>query len=156
MQFGVSIRSIGIVQKFNATSEEILRSRKQLIDQERYQKEEKSATKENSVSKGSPTSSEELSSRRKAVKCYNCQEDGHLASACSHPKKVKGTCHRCGLTNHLKKDCPEKESKSESISVVNLIELISVSDPYCVLLKFSLLREGNGDREYAIEAIRDT
>lgn len=131
------------------------RESKKPTDQGKYQKEGKSTTKENSVSKGSPASSGKLSSRRKAVKCYNCQEVGHLASACSHPKKEKGTCHRCGSTSHLKKDCPEKESKSELTSAVNLIEPISVSDPYCVLLKFSVLSEENGNREYAIDAIVD-
>jgi len=46
------------------------------------------SAKENLTPKGNLTSSTgDPSSPRRIVKCYNCQEVGHLASACSHPKK---------------------------------------------------------------------
>lgn len=109
MQFGSQSDLLEAFKKLTLRPKKFLdRESKKPTDQGGYQKEGRSATKENSVSKGSPASSGELSSRRKAVKCYNCQEIGHLASACSHPKKVKGTCYRCGSTSHLKKIAPRK------------------------------------------------
>lgn len=71
------------------------------------------------------------------------------ASAYSHSKKVKEACHRCDSTSHLQKDCTEKRTKSDSTSAANLIEPISVTDPYCVSLKFLMF---NGNREYTIDA----
>ena len=53
-------------------------------------------------------------------KCYNCQEDGHLARDC--PKstkgkgqgKFKGTCNNCGKHGHKKTDCWQlEENKSK-------------------------------------------
>lgn len=104
---------------------------KKTTDQGKYQKEGKLSTKGNSTSRGSSASSSgDPSLRQKVVKCYNCQEVGHLASACPHPKK--STCYRCDSISHLIKDCSEEESKPEPKSSVNLIEPISISDPYCV------------------------
>ncbi|XP_062019385.1 uncharacterized protein LOC133735960 [Rosa rugosa] len=37
------------------------------------------------------------------VRCYNCDELGHLSRACTKPR-AKG-CFRCGQTGHLAKDC---------------------------------------------------
>ncbi|XP_055642215.1 uncharacterized protein LOC129779005 [Toxorhynchites rutilus septentrionalis] len=42
-----------------------------------------------------------------SVRCYNCSGIGHLSADCKEPRRVKGSCFRCGSTQHRLKDCPK-------------------------------------------------
>ena len=37
---------------------------------------------------------EEEKEKSKAIKCYNCQEEGHYSSDCTNPKKAQ-VCFKC-------------------------------------------------------------
>lgn len=50
-----------------------------------------------------------LLKRRKIVnrrsRCYNCNEEGHYAFNCKHPKREKGSCFRYGKQGHQVSQC---------------------------------------------------
>ncbi|XP_034661997.1 uncharacterized protein LOC117897335 isoform X2 [Drosophila subobscura] len=39
------------------------------------------------------------------VLCYNCLGTGHIAQSCTQPKRMKGSCFRCGSMDHAIKNC---------------------------------------------------
>nr|AAW83600.1 gag protein [Human immunodeficiency virus 1] len=45
---------------------------------------------------------------RRAVKCFNCGREGHIARNCRAPRK-KG-CWKCGKEGHQMKDCTERQA----------------------------------------------
>nr|AJO72606.1 gag protein [Human immunodeficiency virus 1] len=45
---------------------------------------------------------------RRAVKCFNCGKEGHIARNCRAPRK-KG-CWKCGKEGHQMKDCTERQA----------------------------------------------
>mmetsp|Transcript_3934 Transcript_3934/g.9375 ORF Transcript_3934/g.9375 Transcript_3934/m.9375 type:complete len:227 (+) Transcript_3934:228-908(+) len=49
--------------------------------------------------------------------CFICNQKGHLASACTQNKTGiyvnGGCCRRCGSTQHLATDCPEKKKNQK-------------------------------------------
>lgn len=47
----------------------------------------------------------ETDSRR----CYNCNEDGHLAASCTKPKRERGSCFKCGKFGHKATQCKPPE-----------------------------------------------
>lgn len=46
----------------------------------------------------------------KPIRCYNCNLEGHISSACPNPRREKGSCFTCGSMDHLYQDCPRKQS----------------------------------------------
>ncbi|XP_055913761.1 uncharacterized protein LOC129947273 [Eupeodes corollae] len=44
------------------------------------------------------------------VKCYNCNEVGHISTKCPKPKRERGSCFRCGKKGHVISECSEKAS----------------------------------------------
>lgn len=45
------------------------------------------------------------------MSCRNCNEMGHFARDCPHPKKpVEATCYNCNQSGHLARDCPAPPS----------------------------------------------
>lgn len=44
------------------------------------------------------------------IKCYNCNETGHMSTKCPKPRREKGSCFRCGKKGHVVTDCPQKTS----------------------------------------------
>ena len=40
------------------------------------------------------------------VKCYNCEEEGHIQRDCPHPRKV--TCYACKEEGHIQRNCPQR------------------------------------------------
>ena len=55
-------------------------------------------------------------------RCYNCNEAGHISSACKKPKREKGTCFLCGSSEHQKKDCPRRNATATGGSSANAVE----------------------------------
>lgn len=39
------------------------------------------------------------------MRCYNCNELGHLAAGCTKPRKIRGPCYKCGQAGHLARRC---------------------------------------------------
>lgn len=37
---------------------------------------------------------------KKVVKCFNCQETGHISTKCPKPRRSYGSCFGCGSTSH--------------------------------------------------------
>lgn len=54
---------------------------------------------------------------KRAVRCYNCNERGHITAACTKKKREPGSCYTCGKMGHQQKDCPER--KKEGISCIH-------------------------------------
>lgn len=52
-----------------------------------------------------PADRNQLHSR--TPRCYNCNENGHLSTSCTKPKRPKDTCYRCGKSGHFLANCPE-------------------------------------------------
>lgn len=40
-------------------------------------------------------------------RCYNCNENGHLSTSCTKPKRLKDSCHRCGKSGNFLANCPK-------------------------------------------------
>jgi len=95
-----------------------------------------------------------MSTKTKEVRCYNCLENGHLASKCTKPKRKNGACFRCGSEDHKLKDCPKQSSKDRSTTdrpttenTTSVVQTKSVpSESYMVNLTY-------GRDEYSNESI---
>ncbi|XP_065076560.1 uncharacterized protein LOC135700098 [Ochlerotatus camptorhynchus] len=48
------------------------------------------------------------------LRCYNCSGIGHLSAACKEPRRAKGSCFRCGSTQHQLKECPKPSPRNNS------------------------------------------
>jgi len=59
-----------------------------------------------------------LPNKQSQIRCYNCNEVGHLAKQCSRPIK----CLNCGLNNHLTKFC-RKENKNKFRYLADEVEI---------------------------------
>lgn len=44
-----------------------------------------------------------------ALKCFNCNEMGHLANTCTKPKIERNTCFVCRQIDHMARDCPRRQ-----------------------------------------------
>lgn len=45
--------------------------------------------------------------RAKLVRCFNCNQEGHVSSSCPESRREKGPCFTCGVSGHSYKNCPE-------------------------------------------------
>lgn len=44
---------------------------------------------------------------RGKVRCFNCNDYGHVLTSCPKPRREKGSCFRCGQMGHMIKNCPQ-------------------------------------------------
>ena len=49
--------------------------------------------------------------RRNTLRCYNCNQPGHIATESKKEKREKGSCYECGSTAHRIMNCPKREKK---------------------------------------------
>lgn len=42
------------------------------------------------------------------VRCYNCNQTGHRASACPKPRRPARSCFECGSQDHQLRECPRR------------------------------------------------
>ncbi|KAK9685548.1 Zinc knuckle [Popillia japonica] len=42
-------------------------------------------------------------------KCYNCNEEGHLASRCEKPRRETRLCNKCGARDHQVRSSPQRK-----------------------------------------------
>lgn len=56
--------------------------------------------------------------RPRVPRCFNCQQEGHIAAECPTPADAAATsvrkCHNCGSEDHLRRDCPEGKTFSRA------------------------------------------
>ncbi|KRT80433.1 hypothetical protein AMK59_8411 [Oryctes borbonicus] len=80
----------------------------------------------------------EASGPKKTVKCFNCQKEGHYASACQQVKKR--TCFLCHEAGHMKNECPRKKpNQHEPDSTTLLVEHeLQITPAYQVSVSFGL------------------
>lgn len=83
---------------------------KKFVNQEQKKQKERKTTGENPTSpKKNPTLSE--SPRRRVIKCYNCRETGHRASACPQPKETKNSVITVVQSAIYKRIAPKKRNR---------------------------------------------
>ncbi|XP_011874435.1 PREDICTED: uncharacterized protein LOC105565665, partial [Vollenhovia emeryi] len=67
-----------------------------------------------------PQDGEQKPEKARTVKCYNCNEAGHVAAKCTKPKRERGSCYRCGKLGHRAAQCDStnegvKDSTKEGV-----------------------------------------
>lgn len=55
-----------------------------------------------------------LEGKGDATRCYNCSGIGHLSVDCKEPRRAKGSCFRCGSTQHRLKECPKPAPRNSN------------------------------------------
>ncbi|XP_076667929.1 uncharacterized protein LOC143368757 [Andrena cerasifolii] len=126
-------------------------------------------TKEKKEIKGSSGKEKEKVSSlppRKPVKCFNCQEVGHISTKCPKPKRQRGTCFECGSTSHRIADCPQRASnrRGESSTAgepsattsANVVQPEVLSAPYMVSLSYTVFDKSGHSCKYTISAMLDS
>lgn len=97
---------------------------------------------------------------KKVVKCFNCQETGHISTKCPKPRRSYGSCFGCGSTSHQLKECPRRVSRerpeepSPSTST-NLVQP-ALSAPYMVNIGYSVSDKNGSNCKYSLNAILDS
>ena len=85
-----------------------------------------------------PPSSEEGRSRRGIIRCYNCQEAGHLGRDCTRPKK-RFVCFRCNEEGHLWRNCPKNQQDSQ---ITHVGEMPIPEEDFRQRVEYQLLHDG--------------
>lgn len=88
-------------------------------------------------------------------RCYNCNQEGHLASACPKPRRPRGSCYVCGSSSHQIRDCPEKRQEVKKVTADSTTYLLQVISAYYLNLKLMVKIE-EGSQEFMVKAVIDT
>ena len=76
---------------------------------------------------------------RKDLRCYNCNETGHLKTDCGKLTRQGGS-YTCGNATHQARDCPQNVSirKPSPQSSTHLLQPSSPDNPFMVPVEFSI------------------
>lgn len=87
--------------------------------------------------KQSTRRSESMSPNRSPVRCYHCNQKGHIRPDCPQKRRERSPspsfrststgkrCFECGKSGHFQSDCPEKQQvkvKTKNEKKVNFVE----------------------------------
>ncbi|GJQ76241.1 hypothetical protein Trydic_g1978 [Trypoxylus dichotomus] len=69
---------------------------------------------------------------RSEVRCFNCNQEGHISNKCLRPKRDRGSCFECGSMGHQKRNCPQRrgENMTTPDSTILLVEENAVIPPF--------------------------
>lgn len=87
------------------------------------------------------------------VKCFNCNEFGHISAACGKPRRPLNGCFRCGDSGHRVADCPMRAMPIKQ-EIANIIS----SDPeyeFYETVSFSLFNKLS-ETKISVQALLDT
>lgn len=77
-----------------------------------------------------PTTSAQVQSMPTRLRCYNCQDVGHFASACPKPRRPP-TCFSCGMNGHMQSQCTRRNFQRQVANVdVNPDWRAALADAY--------------------------
>ncbi|GJQ88212.1 hypothetical protein Trydic_g13204 [Trypoxylus dichotomus] len=48
---------------------------------------------------------------RSEVRCFNCNQKGHISNRCQRPKRDRGSCFECGTMRHQERNCPQRRGE---------------------------------------------
>lgn len=114
----------------------------------------------------------ETSTKGKTIKCYRCQETGHVATHCGRPAATtsvgKRTCFVCGSSEHLARDCSERKqlasltetgggsARTASTNVIAVEQHVELPKPYVVALRVNPGGRIGNTETFEIDAIIDS
>lgn len=55
------------------------------------------------------------------VRCYNCNEQGHIASNCMKEARPRGSCYKCGEVGHTSRTCTKEVKPEGPTSTTTLV-----------------------------------
>ena len=98
-----------------------------------------------------PRTSQETAGRSTTdIKCYNCNQAGHLAKNCIKPKRDRGSCFQCGATNHKLRDCPQKgkvmtgsKTPETTAQISNLVDDRRSNNEFLEIVELQISKNGS-------------
>lgn len=91
---------------------------------------------------------------RGIIKCYNCNEKGHVSVDCRKAKRERGSCFICGDLGHQAGGCP-KRGDARGTATTHLVQSMSSSAPYTLPISYTEEKDGNFQK-FEIVAIVDS
>ncbi|KAK2578591.1 hypothetical protein KPH14_000925 [Odynerus spinipes] len=69
----------------------------------------------------------------RVVRCFNCNEAGHVMSSCPKPKRARGSCYICGAGDHQVPSCPRRKISVQPRPTTSSVEdkttrLVEIND----------------------------
>ncbi|KAG7196467.1 hypothetical protein KM043_016076 [Ampulex compressa] len=87
-----------------------------------------------------PAYKQESVGQRKESRCYNCGEEGHIATRLTKPKTNQGACYTYGKIDHEIKECPDRNKGNKKLSeqVFNVTEKRQKDDKFERKIKYEI------------------
>ena len=128
-----------------------------LTDEERGAKKQPAATGSTVVRVGQPRNGQQRGDQ--GVRCFNCNEMGHMASSCPKPRRQRGSCFKCGRFGHLANECRSTARRQEADSTTNAIsktESKKICSAYTLDLEVNFVNGGSGETVKRVLSLFDT